>query len=266
MQGSLSSANGLEVQGLRICSEDVAGERQVRLGTGPDSVQLVPTIQPSFHMMDSVYKTTYRRLGTTDMMVSTLGLGGSVKKGWIAGGASFGGIYGPLSEQPESIVRTALINGVNIVDVGYWYGQRRSEEALAKVGWAGRVRGRSQALENIPRKAYYLCVRVGRFELDYARPFDYRADKILTALTKSLVRLKQKCADICLLQVSAAPSVQTNAQVTDSEREFNMSTIIQETLPALQIAQQNNKIKHIGLAGYNLLRLRQVHQSCLSTS
>lgn len=43
---------------------------------------------------------------------------------------------------------------------------------------------------------------VGRFELDFARAFDYRADTILHSLTRSLKRLRLPYADICFLQVT----------------------------------------------------------------
>ncbi|CAD5214980.1 unnamed protein product [Bursaphelenchus okinawaensis] len=211
MQGTLSHVRGVELQD---------GEHPSHKETTTD----VKTIDPKFHSMDSVAKTTYRRLGDTDIIVSAMGLGV----------ASFGEIYGPAPSDPAEIVRTSLVNGINVIDTGYWYGQRRSEATLGK------------ALKNIPRHVYYLCIRVGRFELDYARPFDYRADKILTSLTKSLSLLNQKYADICFLQVA------------DTEWENNLNTILEETLPALRIAQNSNKIKYIGLAGYSLSKMRKI--------
>uniref|UniRef100_A0A1I7SU51 Aldo_ket_red domain-containing protein n=1 Tax=Bursaphelenchus xylophilus TaxID=6326 RepID=A0A1I7SU51_BURXY len=213
MHGTLSHVRGVE---LEEKDHNTGGSKTV------NKIKTIKTIDPKFHSLDSVAKTNYKRLGDTDMVVSTLGLGV----------ASFGEIYGPIPSDPEEIVRTSLVNGINLIDTGYWYGQRRSEEVLGK------------ALKNIPRNVYYLCIRVGRFELDYARPFDYRADKILTSLTKSLSRLQQKNADICFLQIA------------DMDWEHNLNTIIEETLPALRIAQNSNKIRYIGLAGYNLNKMR----------
>ena len=93
-------------------------------------------------------------------------------------------------------------------------------------------------LTKIPRRTYYISTKVGRYELDYARPFDFRADRILETLTKSLRRLRLPYIDICFLQIH------------DTDFEPNQSIILYETLPALQMAQQSGKIRYIGITGY----------------
>ncbi|KAE9551172.1 hypothetical protein FO519_005617 [Halicephalobus sp. NKZ332] len=117
------------------------------------------------------------------------------------GCAALGGLYGNLGELPLSIIQTAIKNGINLIDTGY-------------------------------------CTKVGKYELDYARPFDFRADRILETLTKSLRRLRLPYVDICFLQIH------------DTDFEPNQSIILYETLPALQIAQQSGKIRYIGITGY----------------
>uniref|UniRef100_A0AC35F475 NADP-dependent oxidoreductase domain-containing protein n=1 Tax=Panagrolaimus sp. PS1159 TaxID=55785 RepID=A0AC35F475_9BILA len=86
----------------------------------------------------------------------------------------------------------------------------------------------------------------GKYECDYARPYDFRADKILDSLTKSLRRLKLTYLDICFLQIH------------DNDFEPNQSIIIYETLPALQLAQQSGKIRYIGITGYCTQKIIEV--------
>uniref|UniRef100_A0A7E4W2W5 Aldo_ket_red domain-containing protein n=1 Tax=Panagrellus redivivus TaxID=6233 RepID=A0A7E4W2W5_PANRE len=166
----------------------------------------------------------YKLLGRTNLLVSNIALGCG----------ALGGLYGNLDELPISIVQTAIKNGINLIDTGYWYGQRRSEEILGKV------------LTRIPRKTYYISTKVGRYELDYARPFDFRADKILETLTKTLKRLKLTYVDICFLQIH------------DTDFEPNQSIILYETLPALQMAQQSGKIRYLGITGYCTRKIIEV--------
>lgn len=58
-----------------------------------------------------------------------------------------------------------------------------------------------QALAEMPRQAYYISTKFGRFELDFARAFDFRADILLENLSQSLERLMLPYVDICFLQV-----------------------------------------------------------------
>ena len=57
----------------------------------------------------------------------------------------------------------------------------------------------------MPRRAYYLGTRVGRYELDYARVADYRAKCVMETIDASLRRLRVRCVDLC--QVCARPIV-----------------------------------------------------------
>ncbi len=53
----------------------------------------------------------------------------------------------------------------------------------------------------MPRSVYYISTSVGRFELDYARRFDFRADNVLHSLSASLRRLQLRHIDIAFVQV-----------------------------------------------------------------
>lgn len=103
---------------------------------------------------------------------------------------------------------------------------------------------------------------VGRFELDYARTFDFRADKVLESLTNSLKRLKLTYIDVCFVQVpfcsigSAPLRAKAKAfQVHDADFTPRENIILYETLQALEMARQSGKIHYIGLTGYELRKL-----------
>uniref|UniRef100_A0A1I8EF61 Aldo_ket_red domain-containing protein n=1 Tax=Wuchereria bancrofti TaxID=6293 RepID=A0A1I8EF61_WUCBA len=112
---------------------------------------------------------SYRQLGKTSINVSTIAF-----------------------DSLDKLLNEALRNGVNYIDTAYWYGQARSEELLGQV------------LTKIPRQIYYISTKIGRFELDFSRPYDYRAHILLEQLTMSLKRLKLTYVDILGI-VNGAP-------------------------------------------------------------
>lgn len=185
---------------------------------------LPPTFVARFHDEAAVRRMRYQRLGQTEMMVSRI----------CFGSAPIGGMFGNVEDSITQVVETALRNGINFVDTAYWYGQTRSESILGKI------------LAKVPRKAYYISTKVGRFELDYARTFDFRADKVLESLTNSLKRLKLTYIDVCFVQVH-------DADFTPRE-----NIILYETLQALEMARQSGKIHYIGLTGYELRKLASI--------
>ncbi|VDM45719.1 unnamed protein product [Toxocara canis] len=189
-----------------------------------DSVPMPFTFVPRFHNEESVRRMRYKRLGSTDMFISRIAFGCG----------PIGGLFGNVEDSITQILECAIKSGINFIDTAYWYGQGRSEEILGKV------------LSKIPRKAYYISTKVGRFELDYARTFDFRSDKILQDLTTSLKKLRLPYVDICFVQIH------------DVEFDPNENIILYETLPALEIAKHSGKIRYIGLTGYPLRKLAYV--------
>ncbi|CAI5446256.1 unnamed protein product [Caenorhabditis angaria] len=183
-----------------------------------------PTYIPRFHDEVAVRRMTYRQIPGTDMKISKIGFGA----------AAIGGMFGNVEDSITKVVETAIKQGINYIDTGYWYSQSRSESILGK------------ALSKIPRKSYYISSKVGRFELDYARTFDFRADKILESLTNSLKRLQLTYIDICYVQIH------------DADFAPNESIVLYETLQALEMAKSSGKIKYIGLTGYPLPKIVQL--------
>lgn len=57
-----------------------------------------------------------------------------------------------------------------------------------------------QALKDVPREAYYIATKVGRYELDVKGMFDFSADRVTRSIDESLKRLGLDYVD--LIQVN----------------------------------------------------------------
>src|SRR5579875_3902782 len=114
----------------------------------------------------------YRELGATGLRASILGYGAS----------PLGGEFGPIDET-EGIrtVHAALDAGINYFDVAPYYGRTRAESVLGR------------ALRTIPRKAYILATKVGRYDTDR---FDFSADRVVSSVEESLQRLGVETIDV----------------------------------------------------------------------
>jgi L-galactose dehydrogenase len=124
-----------------------------------------------------------------------------------------------LSEAIDS-VRVALELGLNFIDTSPFYGRGMSEVLLGV------------ALRNVPRDAYTLCTKLGRYDLAH---FDFSARRVAESIDVSLHRLGVDHLDIVLCH----------------DIEFvEMQPIVDETLPALRRAQQAGKVRFIGFSGY----------------
>lgn len=55
---------------------------------------------------------------------------------------------------------------------------------------------RVQALSNVPRSAYYIGTKVGRYELPKIKRFDFSAEKTMQSVENSLVRLQLPSVDL----------------------------------------------------------------------
>src|SRR5204863_9937798 len=95
----------------------------------------------------------YRTLGKTGLKVSALSLGVS----------SFGGAFGPVSEeQCKATFKLALDSGINFFDTSPFYGQTKSETILGR------------CLKGILRDRYFLATKVGRYGIEM-KDFDFTA-------------------------------------------------------------------------------------------
>ena len=182
-----------------------------------------PEYIPGFHDPDSFSKMKYRRIGCTDMVVSTLSIGGS----------GYGNVYKDLNEQSGTeALHTAVKKGMNYIDTAPWYGQGKSESFLGK------------ALKGIPRKAYFISTKVCRYEIEVHKMFDFSAERVLQSAEESLNRLNLSYVDIL--------------QVHDVEFAPSVEMIVNETLPALQKLKDAGKCRYIGITGYPIGVLKEV--------
>lgn len=185
---------------------------------------LPPTYVEGWHDEGAVRKMAYRRLGDTGMVVSVLSLGAS----------SLGGVFGDRVDEDEAVdlVAKAVRAGVNLIDTAPWYGQGKSERVLGK------------ALKLVPREALYINTKVGRYELDELRMFDFRGARVTQSVYESLERLGVGYLD--------------TIQVHDPEFAPDLDIILHETLPALHGLKAEGVVRHVGVTGYPLPILRRL--------
>ncbi|XP_043276008.1 L-galactose dehydrogenase-like [Venturia canescens] len=183
---------------------------------------LPPTYVEGFHDLEAVKAMEYRPLGKTGMLVSKLSFGGG----------PLGCHYGSFDEaEAIETIRYAIRQGVNYIDTAPWYGQGRSEEVIGK------------ALQGIPREAYYVATKVGRYELDFEKMFDFSIEKTRSSLKKSLALLQLEYVDVI--------------QVHDIEFAPSLDIIITQTLPELSKQVRDGKAKFIGITGYPISILKE---------
>ncbi|XP_066257365.1 uncharacterized protein [Euwallacea similis] len=183
---------------------------------------LPETFVEGFHNETVIRKMTYSPLGNTGMRVSRISLG--------SGGFSY--FYGDYDiEECKKTIYEAIRSGINFIDTGPWYGHGESEKILGL------------CLEGIPRKAYYLATKVGRYEKDPKKMFDFSVDRTLKSIDESLTRLKLDYVDLL--------------QVHDIEFAPSLETVLKETLPTVQKIVKSGKARHIGITGYPVNNLKE---------
>ncbi|XP_045584178.1 uncharacterized protein [Procambarus clarkii] len=182
-----------------------------------------PTYVEGFHDPEAVKKMTYHPFGNTGLKVSKMSLGGG----------PLGGIYGDTIET-ESIqtVHLAVKSGINYIDTAPYYGNGRSEEVIGK------------ALKDVPRRAYYIATKVGRYEFAIERMFDFSAERVERSVERSLKLLGLDYVDVI--------------QVHDLEFAESLDIVLKETLPALKKVVEQGKARFIGITGYNVSVLKEV--------
>ncbi|KAK6622209.1 hypothetical protein RUM44_002016 [Polyplax serrata] len=184
---------------------------------------LPETYVDGFHYADEVKKLKYICLGETGLKVSRLGFGAGC----------FGNHYGDYKlEDAKLALHEALKRGINYIDTAPFYGEGRSEETLGKL------------LRDVPRSAYYLATKVGRYSLDVSKAFDFSREATIKSVNNSLKKLGLTYVDVI--------------QVHDVEFAPSVDIIINETLPALEEIVKAGKAKFIGVTGYPLSRLLEV--------
>lgn len=164
----------------------------------------------------------YSYCGKTGMKLPVLSYGAS----------SLGSVFHETREA-ESIqaVHTAVENGMNFIDVSPYYGHYKAETVLGK------------ALQEIPREAYLLSTKVGRYGKEGINTWDYSAKRATESVYESMERLH--IGQIDLINVH--------------DIEFaDLHQIVNETLPALVELRQKGIVKHVGITDLQLENLQWV--------
>lgn len=131
------------------------------------------------------------------------------------------------------MIHDAIKSGVNYIDTAPYYGQGRSEEIIGK------------ALKGIPRQAFYIATKVGRYGgSSYEEQFDLSAKRTKESIEKSLKLLGLDYVDII--------------QIHDVEFAPSLDVVVNETLPAVEEAKKQGKLKFIGFSGYPLNVLKEL--------
>jgi D-threo-aldose 1-dehydrogenase len=178
-----------------------------------------------------------RRLGTTRVETSCLGLGG----------APIGGFRYSLSDdQGMETVRAAADAGISYFDTSPYYGYGRSEHLF---GFA--LRGR-------PRDAFVLSTKVGRWMaplgegetvpgwrpggLPFKPNYDYSRDGTLRSLEQSLLRLGMARIDVALVH---DVDVFTHGSQAEADRRFKEA--MAGCYPALDALRRAGVVRAIGV-------------------
>ena len=190
---------------------------------------LPPTYVAGFHDEASVRAMPYR-LMPDGRALSLLSFGAS----------SLAGVFRSDVSEAEAVevVSAVVRSGINLLDTAPWYGFGESEKIL----------GRCLKAAGVPRAAYYLSTKVGRYLPAVAEQFDFTYERTLRSVDESLARLGVEYID--------------TVQVHDPEFAPSLDLILSETLPALAAAQAAGKIRRIGITGYPLAALRYLAERC----
>ena len=154
-----------------------------------------------------------RVLGSTGIEVSVVGFGAS----------PLGGVFGAIDEDAgRAAVRRALDLGVNYFDTAPYYGATRSEAALGA------------ALRGVPRDAYVLSTKVGRYGVD---AFDFSAARIESSVFESMARLGVEHVDVLLCH----------------DVEFvDRRVVLEEAIPAVIALRDRGVARAVGISGFPL--------------
>jgi len=160
----------------------------------------------------------YRRLGKTDMHVSSIGFGAS----------PLGNVFDTTDEQDAiRAVHSAIDHGINFFDVAPFYGDTLAEQRLGK------------ALLN-KRNDILLATKCCRYANGV---FDFSYQRVMTSIDGSLERLQTDYVD--LFQVH-------DIEFGDREQVLN------EAIPAALAVKKQGKARYVGFSGLPVRYLAQI--------
>lgn len=182
-----------------------------------------------------------RRIGKTEIEVSTLGVGGT----------GFGNMYEAITdEQSTAVVQAAIAAGLNYFDTAPLYGQGLSETRLGR------------AFQTVPRDSFFVSTKVGwRLRpLDAGEKvtdlfpdsrqakieMDYSVQGIKDSIEGSLERLQLDYIDILLMHdPDEGKSTETGEAFEDQYSHFEEA--MDNAFPILSDMRDQGLVKAIGL-------------------
>lgn len=166
---------------------------------------------------------SYSQLGSTHMTVSKISIGGAT----IC--SSF---YGELDfNEAKRTVHEALKRGINYIDTAPFYGQGESESNIGKI------------LKDVPRQAFYIATKTGRYDSSGPGQFDFSYERTLKSVDESLARLGVDYIDLY--------------QLHDVEFADNIDEVMEGAFKACLELKAQGKIRAIGINGYPLSVLKE---------
>jgi L-galactose dehydrogenase len=148
-----------------------------------------------------------------------------------------------VQEWIQTITYAVTTAGVTLLDTAPWYGHGTSEVVI---GWA------LQALANhsgFQREGLTINTKVGRYEAEPARQFDFSATATLASVQRSLARMQCEYIDVL--------------QLHDPEFAPSLDILIHETIPAMLQCQEQGWCRALGMTGYPLHVQHQILERSL---
>lgn len=164
-----------------------------------------------------------RRLGTSDLMITTLGVGA-----WAMGGGGWTFSWGPQDDEASiAAIHAALDAGINWIDTAAVYGLGHSEEVVAR------------ALAGMSERPYVFtkCSRVWDAQGNISSCL--KRDSIRAELEASLRRLKMDAVDL----------YQVHRGDPDAD--------IEEAWDAMLQLQKEGKTRYIGVSNYSVNQMKR---------
>jgi L-galactose dehydrogenase len=151
-----------------------------------------------------------------------------------------------VREWIETILYAVRDCGITLLDTAPWYGHGTSEVVI---GWAMEellLSSANKSESGVDRADLIINTKVGRYEADPARQFDFSKETTILSVERSLKRMKCQYIDVL--------------QLHDPEFAPSLETLLQETIPAMMECRKRGYCKALGMTGYPLVTQYQILQ------
>lgn len=150
----------------------------------------------------------------------------------------------PLVQEWIETVRYAVVEaGITLLDTAPWYGHGTSEVV---VGWALRNLFETHGVD---RQSLTINTKIGRYEAEPPRQFDFSREKTIQSVKTSLQRLGLDNVDVL--------------QLHDPEFSPTLDILLEETIPAMITCREQGLCRALGMTGYPLQVQHQIMQATL---